>query len=100
VGNCACLPERDLRERYKTIHFSCIPEIIHKPSWYEREDQFMDDMYGFAESCVRHYFVEEFYARLLRAGARLDPPYWTGPAGASAVWAVGVWRDSCCDVPR
>ena len=62
-----------------SIHFSCIPDIIHKPSWYDTEEKLMVDMYGFAESCTRWYYVKHYYAALLQAGVRLDPPYYSGP---------------------
>jgi hypothetical protein len=79
VGHCECLPERDLKQDYISVHFSCIPEIIHKAAWYETEAHFMEDMWLVAESCTRYYFVEWYYRLLVAAGARLDPPYWDGP---------------------
>lgn len=39
----------------------------------------MRDMYYRATSCTRYYFLTWFYAKLVKAGARLQPPYWTGP---------------------
>lgn len=79
VGHCECLPERDLKDRYFSVHFSCIPEIIHKAAWYENEAHFFEDMWLLAGSCTRYYYIEWFYRLLIKAGARLDPPYWEGP---------------------
>jgi hypothetical protein len=79
VGHCECLPDRDLRDAYFSVHFSCIPEIIHKASWYETEAHFYEDMYELAGSCTRYYYLEWFYRLLVAAGARLEPPYWAGP---------------------
>lgn len=69
------------------MHFSCIPETIHKPSWYESEFKFFDDMFKYAESCTRYYYLERFYESLVRAGARLDPPYWNGSV-------VPIWNET------
>ena len=78
VGHCECLPQRDLKDNQFSVHFSCIPEIIHKASWYENEYHFMEDMWLLGESCTRYYYIEWFYRLLVDAGARLDPPYWNG----------------------
>jgi hypothetical protein len=32
---------------------------IHKPGWYESEADFMTEMFRFAKSCTRHYFIEK-----------------------------------------
>lgn len=52
---------------------------MRKPGFYENERDFMHEMYFRAVSCTRWYFVGKFYDALVRAGARLDPPYWDGP---------------------
>ena len=37
VGMCDCLPDRDLREGYMTVHFSCIQGRLLKPGAYATE---------------------------------------------------------------
>ena len=39
----------------------------------------MNDMLEFATECSRYYFVHWWYAKLVKAGGRLDPPYYEGP---------------------
>lgn len=135
VGNCECLPGRDLRDDYITVHFrcvdvgalrrgptrweteqsalthaaptvdllllsrhrpphltascsrSCIQNGLRKPGFYESERDFMSEVYHRGVSCTRWYFVGKFYATLVRAGARLDPPYWEGPP-------VPLWNET------
>ena len=53
--------------------------MYHKPSWYETDAHFFEDMYHLAGSCTRYYYIHWFYRLLVNAGARLDPPYWDGP---------------------
>ena len=45
VGNCECLPGRDMREGFITIHFSCFQSGIRKPGFYETERELMHEMY-------------------------------------------------------
>jgi len=52
---------------------------MRKPGSYETEHEFMHELYYRAVSCTRWYFLGKYYEALVRAGARLDPPYWDGP---------------------
>ena len=47
----------------------------------------MRDMYTMATGCTRYYFLERYYASLVKAGGRLDPPYWDGPP-------VPIWNET------
>ena len=39
IGMCECLPGRDLRDEYISIHFSCMQGRLHKPGWYDTEER-------------------------------------------------------------
>jgi len=79
VGMCECLPERDLREGFFSIHFSCMPVGLHKPSWYESEEALLSEAYTYALGCTRHYWLDVFFPLLERAGVPLGAPRWKGP---------------------
>jgi hypothetical protein len=78
VGNCECLPERDMPNDFITIHFSCIQYGIHKPGTYTTEQALFEEMYKHGRSCTRHYYLAEWYARFKRATGGLPGKY-TGP---------------------
>lgn len=91
-------------------------QYVNKPGLYDNEHQFMYDIYTRAMSCTRHYykiwcaaaapalFLAETspsrpprrYEKLVKAGARLPPPYWEGPVvpghNATHDALVKVWR--------
>lgn len=79
VGNCECLPGRDLRDDYVTVHFSCIQHNLHKPGHFSNERDFMDNLYYRATSCTRDYYLRFYLPALQRGGYRLGAPRWTGP---------------------
>ena len=45
IGQCECLPGRDMREAFITIHFSCFQSGMRKPGFYESEKDFMETLY-------------------------------------------------------
>ena len=77
VGNCECMPERDIPKQMKTIHFSCAQKL-DKPSAYETEHAFMTAVDGFALSCTRFYYLlwYEKFSRAMPGG--LPAPKWRG----------------------
>lgn len=79
VGNCECLPGRDLHDEYITIHFSCIQQNLHKPDHFSNERDFMANLYFRATSCTRDYFLRFYLRALERGGYKLGAPRWTGP---------------------
>jgi len=78
IGNCECMPERDIPRLMKTIHFSCIQKL-DKPSHYASEHAFMAAVSGFGLSCTRYYYLL-WYEKLARAlPGGLPAPKWNGP---------------------
>jgi hypothetical protein len=55
---------------------------------------FMSDLYQYGTSCSRYYFLHWWYAKLIKAGGRLDPPFWTGPRGACVLTATVTTRSA------
>ena len=39
----------------------------------------MEDLMTKAPGCYRYYYLEWYYAKFLKAGGRLEAPYWDGP---------------------
>lgn len=64
VGMCECFPGRDLRDGYASVHFSCIPFGLHKPSWYATEAELFADMYSLASSCTRWCVAGGWHGRV------------------------------------
>ena len=83
VGNCDCIPDRDIPDKSITVHFSCIQvsvavtadvlllircddvrrrcrsvslQGVNKPGGYATEKEFGDDMFTKAPSCTRNWF--------------------------------------------
>ena len=77
VGNCECLPGRDIPADFFSVHFSCI-QGLKKPGGYETEREFMRDLYFRSASCFRYYYAHQWYPKFVRAHGRL-PEHWTGP---------------------
>jgi hypothetical protein len=50
---------------------------VHKPSGYETETAFIEDLRTNAMSCTRYYFHDLWYEKFSRAHGRLPGP-WTG----------------------
>jgi len=79
VGNCDCIPDRDIPDKSITVHFSCI-QGVNKPGGYNTEREFGEDMYTKAPGCTRNWFWHIWYKKhLVPAIGRLDNPY-TGAA--------------------
>jgi len=77
VGNCECMPGRDMPTRMHTIHYSCIQKV-QKPCKYETEHEFMSTIHTYALSCTRYYYLL-WYEKFVKAAGRLPAPYWVGP---------------------
>lgn len=99
VGNCECLPERDLGPAYFSVHFTCLPVTppVHKPGRYENEAEFLDHVRTRMKGCMRFYFLK-WYDSYVRAmdGARFGQPYYEGPT----VRIHDPEADALCDKNR
>ena len=81
VGNCECVPERDLGTRYYSVHFTCLPVTppVHKPGRYENEDEFLLHVRTRMFGCMRYYFLRWYDAYARGMNDRLPEPYYDGP---------------------
>ena len=92
------MPERDLPDDAFTISFGGaghggrgVEHVFGAPrdfaGDYVSEFDLMRSLNETALSCTRHYVLDEWYARLVRAAGRLPPPLWTGDP-------VPTWSES------
>ena len=81
VGNCECVPERDLGAQYFTVHFTCLPVTppVHKPGRYENEEEFLTHVRTRMFSCLRYFYLRWYDAFARGMESRLAEPYYTGP---------------------
>jgi hypothetical protein len=81
VGNCENVPERDLAERYFSVHFTCLPVVppVHKPGRYENEEEFLAHVRSRMKGCMRFYFMRWYDAYARGVQARLPEPHYEGP---------------------
>ncbi len=81
VGNCECVPERDLGTAYFSVHFTCLPVTppVHKPGRYTNEDEFLTHVRTRMLGCMRYYFLRWYDAYARAMGERLPHPYYEGP---------------------
>lgn len=77
VGHCQCSPERDAPDVVFSVHFSCLHDV-GKPGGYGSENDFMLDLYTYAEGCTRYWF-KRWYATFTSIHGRYPEPHWTGP---------------------
>ena len=78
VGNCECMPGRDMPKKMKTVHYSCM-QHMQKPGNFESEHELMSTLNDFATSCSR-YWVSLWYEKFIKAAGRLPAPLWDGAA--------------------
>jgi hypothetical protein len=81
VGNCECVPERDLGAGYFTVHYTCLPVTppVHKPGRYENEEEFLTHVRTRMFSCLRYFYLRWYDAFARGMESRLAEPYYTGP---------------------
>jgi hypothetical protein len=84
IGNCECLPGRDIPNKAYSVHFSCI-QHLQKPSQYKTDKDFKEAMYNYATSCSRFWFMKwlDYFERGMGGEVgkpKLPAPYYEGPA--------------------
>ena len=81
VGNCECVPERDLGSQYFSVHFTCLPVTppVHKPGRYENEQEFLSHVRTRMFSCLRYFYLRWYDAFARGMESRLAEPYYDGP---------------------
>ena len=77
VGHFECSPERDAPDVVFSVHLSCL-QHVGKPGHFASEFDMMYDLYTFADSATRYWFLR-WYDTYKRAHGRLPHPYWIGP---------------------
>jgi hypothetical protein len=77
VGNCECLPDRDMHDIAFTVHFSCMRNV-QKPGHFSEDFDFQNIVYHRGRGCSRFYFMT-WYDKYRSVMGPLNPPYWTGP---------------------
>lgn len=56
IGNCDCIPGRDIPDLIYSAHFSCM-QNIRKPGDYDTEHEMMYRLYNQGSQCVRYYYT-------------------------------------------
>jgi hypothetical protein len=77
IGQCGCLPGRDIPKRWVSIHYTCMEKLSKPCNIASSEALYMKTIYNAAESCLRYYYVL-WWVKYTRALGFRPPPLHTG----------------------
>jgi len=77
VGNCECMPDRDMPDIGYSVHFSCMA-VFSKPGHFHSDEDLQTIVYNRGKSCTRYYYMM-WYNAFKSVMGPYPPPMYTGP---------------------